>query len=810
MKDQSSFGGRHASRLAIVRGRAPRHALQNLPAPLTSFVGRSQEIAALTARLAETRLLTLTGIGGIGKSRLALEVGKVAVGKVADEVWLVELAAITEPGGVVGAVASVLGVHERGERPLLDGLVTSLSRRDLLLILDNCEHLAEATAGLALELLRRCPALRVLATSRIPLDVDGEATWRVEPLAVPNPARLPARSALTRYAAMRLFVDRALAARSDFRLTEKNAADVVHIAARLDGIPLAIELAAARVGVLSPQQIVRRLDDRFRLLTSESRSALPRHRTLRALIDWSYDLLDEREQVLFRRLAVFAGGWTLEAAETVCSSDGIEQGAVLDVLTRLVRRSLVLVDHTRDEARFGLLETIREYALGMLREAGEEHHLRQRHLDWVLALAQQADVQLWTSEQRDWLARLDAELDNVRAALAWSAGLGDAEHGLRIAGCLWRFWEQRGHAGEARRWLNTLLARPGAGPSPARAMALECSAYFAHLTGDFAAAETFSRDALVMARAVGDPPTLVLALLSQGIMVATSGDLAASKAMFSEALAVAREACWQPGIRMALLDLGVLARMTGAVDEAGALFEEGRALSEADGDSYTQGFYLINLAHLDLHLGNGDAAAGRSRHALAIWRDFEDTHNVAMAIETLAWAVGAQRRSEQSARLLGAAESLRELVGTALLPHWRPDHDRARATALTALGERAFAAARARGRAMSVEQAIGYGLAQSPDRRPAGERTDGPRDGTARPVLSRREAQVARLVAQGLTNRQIAEQLVLQESTVGNHLQRIYARLGLNGRAQFATWLSEHAPDTLGARSSLRSAQDKL
>jgi predicted ATPase/DNA-binding CsgD family transcriptional regulator len=798
MSYQEEHGGHARSRLAAVRRRLPWRAHALLPAPLTSFVGRSQEVAALTARLAETRLLTLTGIGGIGKSRLALEVARLADGAASDDVYLVELAAIAEPAGVIPAVASALGVQQTGSRSLLDGLVATLSGRDVLLLLDNCEHVAEATANLTLDLLQQCPALRVLATSRIPLDVHGEAVWRVEPLAVPDPARLPSRSALTRYAAVRLFVDRARAARSEFRLTEQNAADVVHIAARLDGIPLAIELAAARVGVLSPHQIVQRLDDRFRLLTSESRSALPRHRTLRALIDWSYDLLDEREQILIRRLAVFAGGWSLDAAEAVCSGDGVDADDVLDLLARLVAKSLVLADHARGEARFGLLETIREYALGLLRHSGEEHDLRQRHLVWVLALAQQSDVQLWTSEQRGWLARLDAELDNIRTALAWSTGPGDAEHGLRIAGCLWRFWEQRGHAGEARRWLNTLLERPGAGPTSARAMALECSVYFAHLTGDFAAADAFSKEALVMARAVGDPPALVCALLSQGILVGTSGDLVGCQAVLSEALAVAREADWQPGIRMALMDLGVLRRMTGAIDEALALLEEGRAICEAAGDSYALGFYLTNLAHLDLHLGNADVAAGRTRHALAIWRDFQDTHNVAMALETLAWAVGAQRRPEQSARLLGAAEGLRELVGTALLPHWQSDHDRACATAQQALGERVFAAAWARGRAMSVEQAIDYGLAPSPGRRPEGDRVAGARDGAPRPVLSRREAQIARLVAQGLTNRKIAEQLVLQESTVGNHLQRIYARLGLNGRAQLATWLSDHAPDTPG------------
>ena len=291
-------------------------------------------------------------------------------------------------------------------------------------------------------------------------------------------------------------------------------------------------------------------------------------------------------------------------------------------LSRLVKKSLVLADHSRDETRFGLLETIREYALGMLRDSGEEHHLRQRHLNWVAAMAGQADELLWTSEQRSWLERLDA-----------------------------------------------------------RAMALETSFYFAHLTGDLTAAQTYSEAACLMAREVDDPPALICSLLSQAIVSGTAGDLAGCQSSLDEALFLARDAHWEPGVRMALLDLGVVARMRGDVDRAAARFDEGRALSEAAGDSYTQGFYLTNLAHLAIQQGDDIAAAAWYRHALAIWRDLQDTHNLAMALEGLAWAVGAQGRAEEAARLLGAAEPLRELVGTALLPHWRADHDRARAAA---------------------------------------------------------------------------------------------------------------------------------
>jgi non-specific serine/threonine protein kinase len=774
----------------------------SLPASLTSFVGRSREIAALTARLTETRLLTLTGIGGIGKSRLALEVARAAHGEVAQEVCFVELAAVSEPEGVIGAVASALGVHEGGGPPLHEALVTSLSGRDLLLVLDNCEHLVEAAAELELALLRRCPDLRVLATSRIPLDVAGEATWQVEPLATPDLGRMPARTALARYPAVRLFVMRARAARAAFALTDENAEDVARICARLDGIPLAIELAAALVSVLSPRELGARLDDRFRLLTSTTRTVPPRHRTLQGLVDWSHDLLAPRERVVFRRLAVFAGGWTLDAAEAVfsgpsaSSEHAVERDAVFDALARLVAASLVRADQERGETRFGLLETIREYALGKLREAGEEDQARGRHLEWVQAFVSKAEPLLWTPAQRIWLERLDLELDNVRAALAWSVGPGDIEPGLWIAALLWRFWEQRGHVLEARRWLGSLLDRPSVEPSPQRARAILTDAYLAHLTGDLPAARVRAEDGLILAEEGDDQITLVFALLTQGVVHGTAGDLGTAGASLNRALAVARSAEWSLGVRMALVDLGILARMRGDPDLAAARFEEARALSEAAGDLYAQAFCFTNLAHLALQQGEWAASAGWYRQSLAIWRDLRDVHNVAAILEGLAWPISALGRATQAARLFGAAEALREVVGTAILPHWQADHDRAEATVRAALGEEDLAAAWRAGRALTLEQAVALGLAGDESGLDALGRAAGPGAGGAFGALSGREAEVARLVARGLTNRQIAEALVLQPSTVGNHLQRIYARLGLSGRAQLAAWVAEHArPD---------------
>ena len=807
MQDQDVSESAAISRLAPVRRRASWRGNSSLPASLTSFVGREREITALAERLSEARLLTLTGVGGIGKSRLALEVARSLEAMARGRVCLVELAAITEPNGVVASIATALGVQERGDRPLLDGIVASLTEGEVLLVLDNCEQLVETVVAVTLDLQRRCPNLRVLVTSRIPLELDGEAVWQVEPLAVPDLERLPARAALARSPAVRLFVERARAARADFVLGDRNAEDVARICARLDGIPLAIELAAARVNVLSAAELVRRLDDRFRLLTSESRTVLPRHRTLRASIDWSYDLLDTRERILFRRLAVFVGGWTLEAAEAVCADDrpvgldadpdplqSIDRADVLDLLARLVARSLVQTDHTTGEPRFRLLETIRTYALVQLCEAGEELALRQRHLEWVAVLADRADTALWTAEQRAWLERLDAELDNVRAALTWSDGSSLPSPGLQIVARLWRFWEQRGRSGEARAHLKVLLGRPDGNVSPSRPLALTLDAYFAHLVGDLDTARTRIVEALALTQGAADPVARVCALLTHAILTGTGGDLAGAQAVLEEGHALAQAAGWAPGVRMTLVNLSIAARVGGDEDRAAALLEESRALAEAAGDGYTEAFCLTNLAHLAYQRGDWDVSADRYRQALAHWRDLHDAHNAAMALEGLAWAVSAQQHAASAARLFGAAQGLRELVGTALLPHWQAEHDRARAATQTVLGVEPFAAAWAEGRAMTAEQAFGFGLA-TPDMRVRVGRAALRSGDTTRPPLSPRETQVARLVARGLTNRQIAATLVLQESTVGNHLQRIYARLGLNGRAHLVAWLAAHSPD---------------
>ena len=483
-------------------GRGPGARPTNLPLPRTSFVGREDEVAALTRLLAPAgagpRLVTLTGPGGGGKTRLALEAaagrpdaagppgGGLGGGPYPDGVWLVELAPLADGALVPRAALAAVGGREGPGRPPLDALVEHLRPRAALLVLDNCEHLLEACAALADALLEACPGVRLLATSRAPLGVAGEAAWPVPPLPVPArpetgaaaPGPPPDPAALARFAAVRLFVDRAAAVRPGFALTAANAAAVAAICARLDGLPLALELAAARVRVLPPEQLLGRLDDRFRLLTGGGRGAPPRQQTLRDTVEWSHALLSAPERVLFRRLAVFAGGWTLEAAEAVGSGAGVSAADVLDGLTRLVDQSLVVADAAADgTARFVLPETLRQYAQERLAASGEAAAVRSRHAAYYLALAEASRPPFAEHHDRAWLARLEREHDNLRAALAWTRPGGGAperqgepETGPRLAAALWRFWWQRGHFTEGLGWLERMLSAP-AGPA-ARARVL--------------------------------------------------------------------------------------------------------------------------------------------------------------------------------------------------------------------------------------------------------------------------------------------------------------------------------------------------
>jgi len=757
----------------------------NLPVQLTSFIGREQEMAEVKRLLSATRLLTLTGTGGCGKTRLALQVGAEVLERFQDGVWLVELASLSDPSLVAQAAVSALGLREEPGRPLMQTLTDALQSRSLLLILDNCEHLVLECARLAETLLRRCPRLTILATSREALNVVGELAWRVSSLPVPPAEDMPSEekdlvAALTEWDAVRLFVERALFTRPDFRPTRQNARVIAQICRRLDGIPLAIELAAARVRALSVEQIAARLDDRFRLLTGGGRTALPRQQTLRALIDWSYDLLSEEERALLRRLSVFAGGFTLEAAEAIfdlSTGQAIENqkseivnSDILDLLSRLVDKSLVLMEERDEGARYRLLETVRQYARERLREAGEAERVRGRHRDYFLALAEEAEPHLIGPAQAVWLERLETEHDNLRAALDF--GLSDqienqkseienAEAGLRLAGALARFWYAHGHVTEGRQWLERVLAHPQAqegtlgwartllgsgilascqsdypaarsfldrclaitrplGLQRETAWALNGLGLTAWYQGDYAASQRYYEESLAIWQELEDRSGTAIALMNLGLVLMDQGDYAASQGLFEESLALFRQNGDQRGGALALANLGVVAQQQGDFALARTRYEESLAVQRMLGDRRNMALLLMGLGFLSCHLGDFTLSRNYLKESLAESRELGEMQAIAYVLENFAYLAaeeGQVRRAadpgkwtERTARLLGAASTLREAIHAPLPPRDREDYDRTISAVKSHVGEEAYAAAWEEGRAMSLEQALAFAL----------------------------------------------------------------------------------------------------
>jgi predicted ATPase/class 3 adenylate cyclase len=639
----------------------------NLPAQLTSFIEREQVMAEVKQLLATTRLPTLTGSGGCGKTRLALQVGADLVEEYADGVWLVELAALADPGQVPQTVAAALGVREEPNRPLTQTLLDDLRPKQVLLVLDNCEHLLSACAHLADPLLRGCPHLRLLATSREALGITGEQTYRVPSLSLPDLPHLPPLERLHEFEAVQLFADRAGLVRSDFTLTEANAAAVVQVCRRLDGIPLAIELAGARVRVLSVEQVAARLDDRFRLLTGGSRTALPRQQTLRALIDWSYDLLSEPERVLLRRLSVFAGGWTLEAAEGVCGGDGIDEWEILDLLTELVDKSLVVAAEQGEEVRYRLLETIRQYGQEKRAGSGEEQGLRGRHRDWFLGLAEQAAREWESAAQEQWLERLEREHDNVRAALGWSVECGEAAAGLQLGTALYRFWEVRGYLAEGRERLAALLAVGEASErTVAHAKALNAAAFLASRQGDYEATRALCEESLVVGREVGDKRVMASSLNILGHVAIDHGDTGAAWALYEESLRLWRELGDTQGIAMVLNNLGSVTFYEGDYQAARALHEETLVLRRQMGAKHGIATSIANLAEVARHEGDWERARAVWAESLPLFGEMGDRGRVAEGLQGVAAVSGAQGQRRRAVRLLGAAEALREAIGSPL------------------------------------------------------------------------------------------------------------------------------------------------
>jgi predicted ATPase/class 3 adenylate cyclase len=735
-------------------------AANNLPAQLTTFIGRETEVAELERLLSESRLTTLTGSGGSGKTRLSLHVAREVQAEYPNGVWLVELAPLADPALIPPTLVAVLGLRDDGHRPILEILTDFLRSKTLLLVLDNCEHLIEACAQLSESLLRTCPKLRILASSREALGVAGEVSYRVPSLKVPDPEQLPSLERLAGLDAIRLFVERAAIARPGFELSAQNAPAVAQICKRLDGIPLAIELAASRVGMLSEEQIAARLDDRFRLLTGGSRTAVPRQQTLRAMMDWSYSLLSEPERILFKRQAVFVGGWTLEAAEAVCSGNGIEQSEVLDLLTRLVDKSLVVTEEAAGEVRYHRLETIRQYSREKYAETDEVATLRDRHLEYYMRFSEMAEEHLRGRERKLWTRRLEAEQDNLRAALEWGLER-KPDSTLRMVGALQLYWNASGYSPEGFRWTQQALERAekitppdggdGQGRQAAKAKALaglawaytsqgnneqaiitaeqSAALYRQRAPGDKSGlalvlyrlaqvnfflsrrdeAEAYIMESLALARAANDPFAEVIALsMLVQIMAVLDGDLDGARSYAEEALRIARAAGLGYLSSLMSYHLGQIAAHYNDANEARRHFDVAMtAFQEADAP-FNATLAKSDLAHLERKQGNHAQALELYRETILAFRDFGQRGAVAHQLECLGFLAIAQNEFERASRLLGAAEAWREQSGTSMTPDEQIEYQKQVEVVREQMASELFAKTWVEGRALTMEQAIQY------------------------------------------------------------------------------------------------------
>ncbi len=682
----------------------PEH---NLPRTLSTFVGRERELLELRQLLDGVPLLTLVGTGGVGKTRLALELVRERVTSFADGVWLVELASVVDGSVLPAAVAAAVGMREADARNVVGALTEHLQTKELLLVLDNCEHQVDACAHLAAQLLRKCPRLQIVATSREPLAVEGEIAWRVPPLDLPDTVEFerltPAE--LLRSASVRLFVERVRAVNQTFVLSDSNAEAIARICVGVDGIPLALELAAARAQVLTVEQLAERLEYDSGALGRAVRTGLPRHRTIRATIDWSHELLGEREQALLRRVSVFAGGWTLTMAEAICPGAGIQRDDVLELLSGLVDKSMALVEASDSVARYRLLEPIRQYAMERLEASGEAATYRSRHATAFLSLADTGDVDPSGADEIAWLRRLDAEHDNLRTALRWTLDHAPADTALRATAAIFRFWERRSLSSEGREWLEQALARASDDAPPKHhGRVLSALASFYWRGGEPARARPLTEQALALARAAGDVRGEAWALFSLGMIAYFLGESDPAVGYLEACLPLARQARYLTLQSLALTFIGRILLWTAGPEHARVLeaLDESFSLAAAAESRYATGHMLLTLGDLAWRQGEVERALGIWRQALEAREQLADRRGITNCLERLAWGLAATGRLERAGWLLGAANAQRSVLGIPLQRDEQPYHTET--LAATA------AIWRARGQVARQDEAVEYAL----------------------------------------------------------------------------------------------------
>jgi predicted ATPase/transcriptional regulator with XRE-family HTH domain len=687
-------------------------ARHNLPRSLSSFVGREQELTELAQLLPTTPLLTLVGAGGVGKTRLAQELVRDQVARYVDGCWLVELAGLADASLIPGAIAATVDLRDIHARNVTNTLAEYLRSKQLLLVLDNCEHLVQACAELVARLLHTCPRLQVLATSREPLAIDGETTWRVQPLELPDLQQPQSAEQITRSAAVRLFIERARAVNSAFVLTDDNLSVIARICIGVDGIPLALELAAARARVLTVEQLAERLEYDSGVLGRGTRAGQPQHRTIRATLDWSHDLLGQEERILLRRLAVFVG-WTLQLSEAVCSGAGIEPASVLDLVTQLVDKSMVQVNGTDVVARYRLLEPIRQYALERLEASGEATAYRARHAAALLEFAQIGPDDPAGPDEIPSVDRVEVEHDNIRAALRWALNHQDVATSLRASAALFRFWERRGHFQEGRAWLEEALALPGVSDAAAseRSRALNALANLCFRGGDADRAQPIAEQALAASQEDGNPRGIAWALMNLGMTAYLRHQHEQAVAYLEQSVPFARRAGHVPLLSLALAFLGrTRLWVHGPRDRhASEALKESLALAQMAQSRYAAGHALATLGDLLWGQGEVDRAIRLWRRALRVVSELADRRGIAGCLERLALVLAASDRLESAAWLFGAAEAQHKVLGMELRHDKDGDHAHFVAVTREHLGD-AFAPAWSAGRESTLDEAISRGL----------------------------------------------------------------------------------------------------
>jgi predicted ATPase/DNA-binding CsgD family transcriptional regulator len=771
-----------------VPGATIRRREGKLPVGVTRLVGRRREVAEIHRLLSVSRLVTLTGVGGVGKTRLALEVAGQRRRVFADGAWWVELADLRSPDLLVVTAMRGIGLANPVTGDAAE-LIEYVRERQLLLVLDNCEHLVGACAVLVDELLRAAPGLHVLATSREPLSVAGEHTFLVPPLSVPHEDAATVAGDPAQHEAVMLFAERAAAAAPGFAVTAGNRQVVAAVCRKLDGLPLAIELAAGRVRALSPEQILHRLDDQYSVITGAGRARPSRHQTLQAAMDWSFQLCSEHERLLWVRLAVFAGGFDLDAVEAVCAGDELTREEVLEALIGLVDKSVVTREERGGRGRHRMLETVRQYGLHRPDAAVEVQQLRRTHRDYYLALAERFGREWFGPDQAEWIDRMRAEHANVRAALGFCFGDNrEAKSGLAIAGALWMYWVSCGPLCEGRHWLDRglLLHRQ---QCPERARALWACAYLAAGQGDIPAALPMLSECRRLADDIHDQVALSCAAYVLGMIEMFGATPGRAVALLEESLAVER-ALTEPTPLGSLPQFGLaFANISvGNIDRGTELAEDCLTRCQAHGEHYVRSYALMALGMSEVLRGQIEPATAHMREEIKIKRELNDVVGIAWAIEVFAWMAAEEDDAVRSARLFGASRALWRALGAYLsgFEVYLRRHDQYENKVRITLGETAFLVAFQQGTQLSTDQAVAYAC---------GTHTPPPAPSAPPPaILTKREAQVAALVATGASNKQIADQLVISQRTAEGHVEHILAKLGFTSRAQIAAWITAQQP----------------